>query len=100
MAGNFHIVKVKMAESEGNLEESEDKEIQRILDPDTRKTQQRQQKMLSKHFRTQSGMSKVLQIKKFKDIIAEGNIFPNPRRCGSINDKSSLRTMAGAISCD
>ncbi len=45
-------------------------------------------------------MSKVLQIKKFKDIIAEGNIFPNPPRCGSINDKCSLRTMAGAISCE
>ena len=32
MAAKFHIVKVKMAESEGNLEESEDEEIQRILD--------------------------------------------------------------------
>ncbi len=32
MAGKFHIVKVKMAESEGNLEESEDEEIQCILD--------------------------------------------------------------------
>ena len=32
MAGKFHIVKVKMAESEGNLEESEDEEIQHVLD--------------------------------------------------------------------
>ena len=29
---NYYIVKVKMAESEGNLEESEVEEIQRILD--------------------------------------------------------------------
>ena len=62
MAGKFHIVKVKMAESEGNLEESETKKFNVYYTPDTRKTQQRQQKMLSEHFRTQSGMSKVLQV--------------------------------------
>ncbi len=53
-----------MTESEGNLKESEDEEIQSILDATHAKNTKRQQKMLSKHFRTQSGMSKVLEVKK------------------------------------